>query len=171
MVGSQKNEVNRAVEKFLGDLRLNFKKSTYIQDRSFCIKILSSITQLFKLEFNRRRLLEIFKWIFDILKVQFGEMKKNRFEITENGSQKSGDGAKINPVTGNNLYFESICSEILLFILVCLKEEDDEIKESALKINNLLQEEIINIITSEGSNSSKTGKITRNQLTGSQDHT
>lgn len=137
MVGNQKNEVNRAVEKFLGDLRSNFENSNYIKDRSFCIQILSSITQLFKLEFNRRRFLEIFKWIYAILKVQFSEMKSKK--TTEKGdTPRYNSDDHQTQVSGNDIYFESICSEILLFILVCLKEEDDEIKENALKINNLL---------------------------------
>ena len=154
MVGSQKNEINRAVEKFLADLKSSFKNSTYIKSRSFCLKILTSTTQLFRLEFNRRRHLEIFRWIHDILLVQFSEMKiTNKNEITENKMDDS-DNEDIDVEGQNsNSHFGSICSEILLFILICLKEEDEEIKESALKINNLLQQEMVLIFTKQDTDS------------------
>jgi hypothetical protein len=131
MVGKQKNEVNRSIEKFLGDLREDFKHSNYITSRSFCIKILRSLTEIFTVEPNRRKLLEIFSWVYDILVVQFEQLDKTPLN-SQNESDKD---------------FENIISEILLFILGCLKEDDDEIKEAALRINDLLQEKIMKIIT------------------------
>lgn len=129
MVGKQKNPVNRAVEKFLNDLRSEFKQSCYIESRSFCIKILKSLTQIFSIEPNRKKLLEIFKWIYDILNVQFKDLS-----VVSNPDQ-------------NHKIFESIISDILLLILGCLKEEDEEIKNAALKINSLLQQNIMSIIS------------------------
>ena len=46
----------------------------------------------------------------------------------------------------DNRQFKVIISEILLFILTCLKEEDDDIKAEALKVNDLLQKKIIDIL-------------------------
>lgn len=63
MIGGSNNEVNRAVEKFLTDVRSAFKLSGYIKSRQFCVKILSSIIELFKLESKKRRSLELFKWV------------------------------------------------------------------------------------------------------------
>jgi len=63
MIGGSSNEVNRAVEKFLTDVRSAFKLSGYIKSRQFCVKILSSIIELFKLESKKRRSLELFKWV------------------------------------------------------------------------------------------------------------
>jgi hypothetical protein len=63
MIGGSNNEVNRAVEKFLNDVRSAFKLSGYIKSRQFCVKILSSIIELFKLESKKRRSLELFKWV------------------------------------------------------------------------------------------------------------
>lgn len=132
MVGKQKNPVNRAVQKFLNDLRNDFKESCYIESKSFCIKILKSLTQIFTIEPNRKKLLEIFKWIFDILNVQFKNLTKGSVSSNQDPSHK---------------IFESIISDILLLILGCLKDEDEEIKKAALKINDLLQENIMSIIS------------------------
>lgn len=127
MVGRQKNPVNRAVQKFLNDLRSEFKKSCYIESRAFCIKILKSLTQIFSVEPNRKKQLEMFKWIYCILDIQFKELSV--------------------PTDQNHKVFESIISDILLYILGCLKEEDEEIKNAALEINNLLQQNIMSIIS------------------------
>lgn len=67
MIGGQNNEINRAVEKFLTDIRAVFRFSGFIKSRQFCVKILSSIIELFKLESKKRRSLELFKWVQDIL--------------------------------------------------------------------------------------------------------
>lgn len=73
------------------------------------------------------------------------------FEITENASQGSEDDLNNDLSPAQEDAFESICSQIILFILNCLREDDEEIKEAALKINNVLQEEISSIISKKGS--------------------
>ena len=153
MVGHQKNEVNRSVEKFLSDLRSDFKGSEYIKSRSFCIKILRSLTEIFSVDQNRKKLLEIFKWIYDILEVQF------------NQTNTSGDQSDKNLKEEEQKIFESIISEILLFILGCLKEEDEEVKDAALKINYLLQQKIMDVIkyqrSIQGESTNKENKLTK----------
>ena len=42
--------------------------------------------------------------------------------------------------------FQIICCDILLFIFECLKQEDEELKESAFRLNSILQNEITQFI-------------------------
>ena len=46
---------------------------------------------------------------------------------------------------------EDIISDILLFTLQCLSSEDEQIKNSALKVNNLLQSKILDVVKIEKS--------------------
>lgn len=69
-VGQSVNEVNLTLEKFLKDLRHELLKKPYIKSRRFCIAILRNLTESCDPKSNKRKLLEVFKWIHDILSVQ-----------------------------------------------------------------------------------------------------
>lgn len=97
------------------------------------------ITDIFGYEPNRRKTLELFRWVQAILEVQLSEVNSlgNENLISEDVEIESDE---------DNRQFKVIISEILLFILTCLKEEDEDIKTEALKVNNLLQKKIIDIL-------------------------
>lgn len=52
--------------------------------------------------------------------------------------------------------FEDIISDILLFTLQCLSSEDEQIKNSALKVNSLLQGKILDVVKIEKSRENST---------------
>jgi len=131
LVGKEGTEVVKSVERFLAQLRTEFTSSNFIHSKQFCIDLMKTLTQIFGTEPNRRRTLEIFKWVHVILEVQL-------HSIGENESQEEAEE--------DIRQFKNIISEILLFILSCLKEEDEDIKTEALKVNALLQTRIIDIL-------------------------
>lgn len=47
--------------------------------------------------------------------------------------------------------FEDNISDLLLFTLQCLSNEDEQIKESALRVNSLLQNKILEVVKIEKS--------------------
>lgn len=70
-----------------------FRISGFIKSRHFCVQILSSIIELFKLESKKRRSLELFKWVQDILQEQFKASVNLDDSLEEIGENKEiGEG-------------------------------------------------------------------------------
>jgi hypothetical protein len=71
-----------SLEKFLQVLRFELIKKPYIKSRKFCIIILQNLRDSCDPNSNKRKLLEVFKWMLDILAVQLTPEMASRFEIT-----------------------------------------------------------------------------------------
>lgn len=62
--------MNLSLEKFLQVLRFELLKRPYIKSRKFCITILRQLRDSCDPNSNKRKLLEVFRWMLDILSVQ-----------------------------------------------------------------------------------------------------
>lgn len=78
-VGQSVSEVNLSLEKFLQVLRIELQKKPYIKSRKFCITILRHLRDSCDPNSNKRKLLEVFRWMLDILAFQLTpEMSSKR---------------------------------------------------------------------------------------------
>lgn len=82
-------------------------------------------------------------------------------EISEN--KQLGDSELPRTTSHFDSRFQSICCDILLFIFACLKQEDEELKESAFRLNTILQNEITQFIV--GPSGLHNDEITEHTLT------
>lgn len=99
------------------------KKKPYINSREFCVAVLSNLTECCDPHCNKRKLLEVFKWLNLILTVQLSPQLANK-QIGEKPpvmTQKD-----LNMETPKE--FDDVVSDILLFNLQCLSNEDEEVR-------------------------------------------
>jgi hypothetical protein len=142
-LGQSPNEVNQSLQTFLENLRRKFVVSPYIKSRKFCMGILRNLTESCDPKSSKQKLIEVFKWVETILAVQPAQQSSPAKEDEE--MMVSADLAS----GGAVLTFEDIISDILLFTLQCLSNEDEAIKSAALKVNNQLQSKILDVVKIE----------------------
>lgn len=135
---------NQSLEKFLKDLRHELGKKPYIKSRRFCITILKILNESCDPKSNKKKLLEVFNWMHDILAIQLSPEVANAKDDDIYVGDMDGSG-----FGESNTNFEDIISDILLFTLQCLSNEDEQIRTSALKVNTLLQERILDVVKIE----------------------
>lgn len=132
LMGKESNEVVKSAEKFMNDARTKFRQSKYIKNKDFCIRMLKILVTIFDEEPHLRKKIETFKWIQDILDVQLNTPIDEIHEKKETGRQ-----------------FKNIVSAILLNVLECIREDEEDIKIVALRLNSLLQAKIDKILLHE----------------------
>lgn len=69
-MGHSSTEVNVSLEKYLQLLRSELTKKSYIKSRKFCISVLKDLTESCDPKSNKKKLMEVFKWMLEILTVQ-----------------------------------------------------------------------------------------------------
>lgn len=133
------SEAGFALEKFLKDLRAELSKKSYIKDRAFCAVILRQLTDSADLASSKKKIIETFRWIQEILSVQLSSefMVSSQQEIEANYDVHLME----------DIRFEDIISDVLLFTLQCLNSQDEQTKSIALKTNDLLQERILDVVS------------------------
>lgn len=109
--------------------------------------VLSCLTDSCDPKSHKKHLLEVFEWIHDILSVQLSSEVAS--SIWSPDMMDEEEGMIIESSISEPRTFEDIISDILLFTLQCLSKEDDQIKHSALKVNTLLQNRILDVVKIE----------------------
>ena len=158
---------NKAVEKFLHDLRYQMVKKHQIRNQNFATVVLRHLIDSCKTsKSNRKQLYEVLKWMLDILSIQLSDsvLSERKLDV------------EIDLMLNNHIPFNTIISDALLFTLQVIGNEEgsnkvplnedsqsrplanDEIQQRllsgedshnkaiALKINALIQEKILQVV-------------------------
>lgn len=158
---------NKAVEKFLHDLRYQVVRKNHIRNLNFATVLLKNLMDSYIPEkSNRKHLYEVLKWMLDILSIQLSDnvLRERKFD------------PQIDFMLNNQIPFETIISDALLFTLQVigneegnskmppadenssrplandemqqrlLSGEDSHNKAIALKINSLIQDKILQVV-------------------------
>lgn len=70
-----------SLEKFLQLLRSELAKRSYIKSRKFCVTVLKDLTESSDPKSNKKKLMEVFKWMLEILTVQLNPEISSRLVV------------------------------------------------------------------------------------------